>query len=268
MTYDAREKSEQSGAPVELYEFARNAVVWRYTSSEKNWTVEGNLYTSAAISRSAIGLNSERERNALTLTVPRNFPIAELFRVDPPDDVISLTVRRFHRSDSEIAVIWKGAVLNADWSGAPAKLKCEPMTVALERTGPSRLCQISCPHVLYGRGCTLNKADFKIDTTVTAIDGVVITLAALGAYTSYGGGFVEKIDGDGNFQRRFIESNDGLDLTLSRQFQDLAPTDSVTAYPGCDHSLAICDSDFDNVPNYGGMPYMSRKNPFGSDPIF
>lgn len=268
MTYAAQETSEQDGAPIELYEFRRNAKVWRFTSSEVDVTVEANLYTSATLRRSELEISNEKERNNITVTCARNFEIAELFRVSPKTDKISLTLRRYHRADAEIAVIWKGAVLNSKWVGASATLQCEPVTTSLERAGLQRLSQTNCPYVLYGRGCNLDKDDFKTDTTVTAIDGVVVSVAALGAYTSYGGGFIEKEDVDGNFERRFIESFTGLDLTLSSRFETLAVTDAVTVYPGCSHTMAVCDSDFDNILNYGGMPFMPLKNPFGSDPIF
>lgn len=273
MTYDAREQSEQDGEPVEIYEFRRNAKVWRYTSAEQDVTVDSEDYESASLQRSEISLSSERERDALTITCPRNFAIAELFRASPKTDVISVTVRRFHRGDSEVATIWKGEVLNAQWKRGKAELRCDPVTASVERVGLQRLCQRNCGWVLYseklasGAGCGVDKEDHKIDTTVTAIDGAVITLAALLA-KPYPGGFVEKEDADGNFELRFIESADGLDLTLTQPFEDLAPTDSVTAYPGCDHTMDTCNDEYDNLPNYGGMPHMTQKNPFGSDPLF
>lgn len=275
MTYDAREKSEQGGSPVELYEFARNSKVWRYTSAEEGVTVDEEVYEYANLRRSEISLSAERERDALTVTCPRNFQIADFFRASPKTDVISLTVRRFHRGDSEIAVIWKGEVQGSQWKrgSAMAELRCEPVTVSVERVGLQRLCQRNCGWVLYsqklasGAGCGVDKDDHKIDTTVSAIDGAVITLADL-LSRPYAGGFVEKEDADGNFERRFIESADGTAITLTQPFEDLAPTDSVTAYPGCDHTMQTCNDVYENLPNYGGMPYMAQKNPFGSDPLF
>src|SRR5690606_41566748 len=65
-------------------------------------------------------------KNDLTLSVPYNFPVALLFRVAPPSDVVNLIVREIHRSDSidnEAIVKWRGRVLNARWN--------EDMTVSL-----------------------------------------------------------------------------------------------------------------------------------------
>jgi uncharacterized phage protein (TIGR02218 family) len=267
MSYDASEQSVQDGAPVELYTFARNSFEWLYTSAEADVAVGSDVYTSAPLHRSAIETTSEQARNNLTLQCARDFAIAELFRVAPPTDVISVTVKRFHRDDGEVAVIWKGRVLNASWNGAQAELHCEPISTSLNRIGLQRLCQNSCPHVLYGPGCNVDKASFQTDTTVTAVDGVDLTVTALGAYP-YAGGFVEMTDGDGNLERRFIRSFSGLVLTLSRPFAAIAVTDAVSVYPGCDHTMATCDGTFSNILNYGGTPFIPRQNPFGGDPIF
>lgn len=267
MTYDASEQSVQAGAPVEIYEFARNAKVWRFTSAAEDLVVESENYSAELLRRSAIETTTEQARNALTIETRRNFEIADLFRISPPTDVISVTVRRYHRGDGELAVIWKGRVLNAEWSGAMATLRCEPVSVSLGRIGLQRLCQTSCPHVLYGPGCLVDETLHQINTTVDAISGSVITLAAL-LDRPYGGGWVQKVDADGNFERRFIRSFSGLALTLSRPFADLSVSDAVTAFPGCDHTMTTCDSTYDNILNYGGTPFIPRQNPFGGDPIF
>ena len=39
---------------------------------------------------------------------------------------------------------------------------------------------------------------------------------------------------------------------------------TVDVFAGCDHSLAICESKFANVINYGGFPFVPIKNPFNS----
>jgi hypothetical protein len=35
----------------------------------------------------------------------------------------------------------------------------------------------------------------------------------------------------------------------------------LTLYPGCDHLKATCLAKFDNLPNYGGFPYIPARNP-------
>jgi len=272
VSYAAEEISVQDGAPVELYTFAYGVNSYRYTSREASFTdttVSPNLvYASASIERSAIESSDEKARNTLKLSVPRNFAVAELFRVAPPSDAISVTVRRVHRGDTtSFATIWKGRVLGCAFQGARAELQCEPVTVSLARTGLRRLYGKSCPYALYGQGCGLNKADFDTATTVSAIDGLTLTVASIGAF-SYAGGFVEWVDDDGNTQRRFIESHVLTALKLTQAFSGLSVSDAVTIYPGCDHTLATCATVFSNNFNFGGFPFMPVKNPFRGDPVY
>lgn len=271
MTYAAEEISVQDGAPVELYEFGYGSTALYYTSSGQGYTdasvSPSQSYTSANIERSAISSTEEKARNSLTLTVPRTFAIAELFRVSPPSDTVNVTLRRVHRGDTaSVVVAWMGRVLSCQFNGAKATLQCEPISVSLRRSGLRRIYGRACPHVLYGTACGLNKSDFDHATTVSSISGLTLTVGSIGAY-SYAGGFVEWVNDAGNTERRFIESHVGTALTLMQAFAGIANTDAVTIYPGCDHTLAACDA-FGNVLNYGGWPWIPNKNPWAGDPVF
>lgn len=270
MTYDARERSVQDGAPVEVYEFARNAKLWRFTSAEADLTFEGDDYTSIPITRTAIESSNEQARNALSLTVPRNLEVAALFRISPPTDVIAITVRRFHRSEEgDVAVVWIGRVLNVSFEGAKATMSCEPVSVSVKRQGLRRLYQKQCPHALYGPlpGCGVDMEDHRHDTTVTSISDVTVQVGSL-LSKPYAGGFIQYEDVDGNFERRFIRSFTGTTLTINFPFQGLSPSDPVTVYPGCDHTMETCDTVYVNLPNYGGWPYTPHKNPFDGTPVY
>lgn len=270
MTYDARESSRESGAPVELYEFARGSVIERYTSADADVPIGADTYTAAALQRGHIEASAERARNAISISCPRDFPIAELFRVAPPTEIITLTLRRRHRDDSEIVVVWMGRVLNCEWQGAVARLNCEPVITSMRRIGLRRKYQRQCPHVLYMQGpgqCGVDKADHANATTVTAVSGLVLSVAAL-ATKPWPGGFVEWTTPGGEIERRFITARSGLDLTLSQAFQGIAASDSVVVYPGCDHTQATCSSVYANGENYGGFPFIPLKNPFDGTPVY
>lgn len=267
MTYNSQERSYQGGAPVELYLFARGLQVWRYTSTDSDITFDGNSWESAVIQRSNIETTPEQSRNALTITCPRDLPIADLFRVAPPSDVISLTVYRYHRGDGDSAVIWMGRVLNVQWQGAEARMSCEPVSLSFGRTGLRRLYQTACPHVLYGTACGVDKAGQAHEAEVTAISGAELTVDSL-LSKPYAGGFVELEAGSGNLERRFIRSFSGLVLTLAQPFQGIEVGDTVTVYPGCDHTMATCNDEYSNLANYGGMPFIPRKNPFDGTPVY
>lgn len=269
MTYDIRERSVQDGAPVELYEFARNAKIWRYTSSEQDIADSSETWVSVPITRTAVEVNTESARNAIKLTVPRNFEVADLFRISPPTDIIAVTVRRYHRGEEEdIAVIWIGRVLNVSFEGARAIMTCEPVSASLKRQGLRRLYQKQCPHPLYGPGCEVDKTAHDHLTTITGIDGVSVTVASL-LSKPYAGGFIEIEDADGNFERRFIRSFSGTTLVLNFPLgPGVGESDAVIVYPGCDHTMQTCNDVYANILNYGGMPFVPQKNPFDGTPIY
>lgn len=268
MTYAEHESSIADGAPVELYEFAWGAVEPQlYTSADGDYELDGDTYTAATLRRSQIEASAERARNAITITCARTFPIAELFRIAPPTEVIAVTIRRQHRGDADVAVIWQGRVLNCEWSGAQATLNCEPVSSSLKRNGLRRKYGRQCPHVLYGPGCGVDRATHSITTTVTSSSGLVLNVAALDD-KPYAGGFVSWTKPDGGVELRFIRSFTGLALTLTQPFYGIPDDAEVEVSPGCTHTRLMCDGTYDNLPNYGGFPFVPSKNPFSGNPIY
>lgn len=271
MTYDARERSRIDGRPVELYTYARGTSLQRFTSADRDQVVGGDTYAAHVIRRNNIEQGSEMNRSALKLTVPRDFPIAELYRVAPPTDVVAVTLRRFHAGDGELATLWTGRVVNVAWSddGAQATITHEPIYTSLRRTGLRRVYGRFCPHVLYGPACRVNPAAFVVPGTVTEVGPATVKAAAWAAYPAghFDGGFIEWAQA-GGIERRFIVAHNGDTLTLDRRALGLEVGAVAPAYPGCEHTLAVCRDKFDNVPNYGGQPFIPQKNPFSGDPVY
>lgn len=317
MTYESQEISEQSGAPIELYEFVLNStaagscsadssftsaggqgssqddtvttLTWRYTSAEVDITHGGYTWTSTPIARTKVEATVDQARNNLQLSVARTNAVAELYRINAPEEVVLINVSRYHRdSPSQTAIIWIGRVLNCSFQGARAILTCEPVSTSLKRPGLRRLYQAGCPHVLYEgtdctAGCKVNKLEHCIDTLVTAVDGVRVVVSEL-LHRPYAGGYMEWLNDDGVAEKRFIKtgppfdssslpgsgssSDPALTLILSRAFTALMPGSLVKVFPGCDHTMQMCDDVYHNIENFGGFPYIPRKNPFDGTPIF
>lgn len=267
MSYEGQEVSAQDGAPVELYLFRRGTQEWRYTSAEVDIQDTDQTWSSTPISRATIEITPERVRNGLSLAMPRDNPVADLFRISPPTDVVQVIVYRFHRQDVETIVLWMGRVLGVEWTGARATMQCEPVSTSAKRNGLRPVYQKNCRHVLFGDGCRLNRDDFKIETTVGAVAGRVITLAEL-LDLPYAGGYIEW-EHDGFVDRRFIREGDtdGA-LTLSIPFQGNPVGQPVKAYPGCAHDTITCDTVYGNLENFGGQPFISNRNPFDGQPVY
>lgn len=270
MSYNTPEISQQDGAPVELLTFTYGPVTYLYTTAEDDYAVGSDTYTASAITISAVEASNEAARNNLEIEVPRDNPIALLFRVSPPTQVIAVTYGRVHRTDDtdEVLTPFVGRVLNADWDGPRAKLVCEPISRSQSRNGNYRKYARTCPYALYGSACGVSLASFQSSTTVSSVSGLVLNVAAVNPAYSYRGGFVSWTDDDGVEQFRFITAQTTTALTLNIPFQGIAGTDTVVIAPGCDHSIATCSGDFGNGLNYGGFPKLPTKNPFDGTPIY
>ncbi len=268
MTYATIEASVQSGRPVELYEFISGATAYRYTSADGDVVYGGNTYTAVPIARGDVEATSETARLALEITCDRSLPVLDLFSTMPPDEIVAVTLRRLHVGDGEAITLWMGRILNVTWKSAAAEIHCESVYTSLKRTGLRRLYQMACPHVVYDAGCGLSRASFKATKTVSAVSGVTLSIASIGAADGYyAGGYLEWASG-GVTKRRAIRSQVGGSVVVSFPLPGMVGGASVDLYPGCDHTLATCASKFSNNLNYGGMPYFPEKNPFSGTPIY
>lgn len=270
MTYATIETSAQSGRPVELYDFSIGAAHYRYTSADGDVSYGGNTYTAAPISRNAVEATNETARLAMEIACDRSLGVLALFSNMPPEEIVAITVRRLHAGDGEAITLWIGRVLNVTWNPSSAAIHCESVYTSLKRAGLRRTYQKSCPHVLYGVGCTLNRASFVANKTVTTVTGTSLVIADMGAFADgyFAGGYLEWERTTGVFDRRAIRSQVGGTVVISFQIPGLVATEGIQLYPGCDHTLATCTSKFSNQLNYGGMPYFPEKNPFSGTPIY
>ena len=63
-------------------------------------------------------------------------------------------------------------------------------------------------------------------------------------------------------------SDDGIRQSGHVAGDGLRVGQDVVAYPGCARTIAICQSKFNNAPNFGGVPGLPGKSPFDGTPIF
>lgn len=271
MTYDSRERSADQARPVELYEFRRDALAWRYTTADRDYVYALQTFKRAAIRRSNIEQGSELNRSNMRLTMAPDIEILEQYRAGPTTDPVTLTLRQLHEGDGEAAVIWTGRIVSvAPWRNGQAEMVLEPVYTSLRRNGLRRTYQRQCPHVLYGGACGVNPAAFRVTGVAVDVTGTVVQVAEAGTFAAgyFDGGWLEWEVAPSIFERRLIIAHSGTALTLSTQPIGLVIGTAARFYPGCDHTVAACDGKFSNAANYGGMPYIPQKNPYGSDPLY
>lgn len=271
MTFSARELSAESGAPIELYEFRYGPVRLYYTSSELDVVYLSRTWTGLPIARTEIEETSEMSRQAVTLTVPALSEIANLFRVAPPSDVVEVLIRGVHITDEtdELASIWVGRVLNCKYDGARAELSCESIRSSLRRQGLRRPYQRSCPHVLYGLRCGVNRTAHRLEDQVSFVAGAELVVPDVAIQPSgyYAGGEVEWERGPGRYERRMIRIHVDDTLVLTHPIPGLSGGATLAIFPGCAHEPGDCADKFGNMPNYGGWP-IPQRNPFGTSGAF
>lgn len=270
MTYNDRERSAEAGRPIEIYRFNRDYQAWRYTSADREITVDSQIYQPRAISRSGIEDAEDMQRNNLTITAPRDLEVADLFRIAPPTMTVLCTISEFHENDSDVVVIWTGRIVDVDFRGLNAVITLEPVYTAMRRNGLRRNYQRQCPHALYGGGCRVNREAFRVDGVAEAITAATVQVTAASGQPDgyFAGGFIEYEVATGIYERRFILDHTGALLKLSNRPVGLENSQNVRVYPGCDHTIDTCASKFNNAVNYGGMPYFTQKNPFSGDPVY
>lgn len=260
MTYAAQETGIATGAPAELYKFSGFNQTWYYTSADEEINYLGNTYLPGVMKRSENAIEGQDGESNIDLTTARDNEVAMLYRVIVPARTITLTIYRLHRSEvtPEVIVYWQGRIRSVTWKNSEAIINCS-LQGTFKRQGPNMLYQKVCPHILYSPRCGVSKEGFKVTGQITAINGSVITTDVAGSQADgyWLAGYAET-----GGEVRAIIAHSGAVVTLMVPLAEASVGDTLTLYAGCNHSKTDCATKFNNVLNFGGMPYMPIKNPF------
>src|ERR1041384_319859 len=176
MAFDDYEMSVESSNAAELYEFSYQGGTLRYTSADHPITFDSHIYPPVAIQHTPVKEVADIAKASLTITAPPDFPVAELFRVAPPDDVVGLVVRRLQIDDGTAEAFWLGRVLSSRWPPDQCELRCESIYTSMRMPGLRRIYSKNCPHVLYGLKCAVVEASFQQSITVSGVSGRTIKI--------------------------------------------------------------------------------------------
>ncbi|HHK4725441.1 TPA: phage BR0599 family protein [Pseudomonas aeruginosa] len=275
MSIGENELSVQDARPIELFEVSYTGNYWYYNTSSKDIVLDGRRYIAAPCSHEDIIPTVDAEKTGNTAVFPADAGFGEVFRVQPPSEVVSMSIRmQNYLVPSELVTIWKGRIINVAWNGeGMLEAVVENVFSSLQRPGLRRRFSITCPYALYSASCGVNRDDFRDDTPVLAMAGLGLVLqAAIGKPDDYyAGGYVTWENNiHGNQEKRMVRQSVGATGTLILASPPIALSGGqvVSAYAGCDHLIATCDSKFDNSDNCGATPYIPKKNPFGGSTIY
>lgn len=266
--FDFFTRSRFQGRPVELYMFSYGDSMALYTDAEYPVTVPGVpplTYEPIPISRGTSVNQGTLDRSTLEITMPRDSAIPELFRVQPPRTVVTVTIYQGEAEDpdAQFLPLWNGRVLACSFVNVEGKLSCEPISTSMTRIGLRRNFQYMCPHMLYGPNCRADILAATNEVYVASVSGKVVTLAMpLADPSHYIGGMLRWPGPDGSPVQKAIHAASSTTLTLSAAPLGLGTT--ADAVKGCPHTLAGCRAVHSNANNFGGHPWIPLKNPISN----
>ncbi|RLP22271.1 phage BR0599 family protein [Mesorhizobium sp. YM1C-6-2] len=267
MSYDTPEGSVSDAQPYFLYLFDNGIKPVRLTSDATRLqrTIGGTPYwfEKSPVRHGNLEQTGSIEKSSVEFT----FPLSDKFArslLPAASEITTVTVWRGHHTDltDTLRVVWKGRVVGAMSAAQSIEVVSESIFTSLRRPGCRARYQRTCRHALYHQGCNLDKADFAVAATVTAIDGLALTIPVADDQPDgeYKAGMIEYAGAFG-----FFSAHVGQVCTLLNPLPGLNDATlpvSVTIYPGCDLSVPRCNDRFDNIENNGSFPFMPDENPF------
>jgi len=155
------------------------------------------------------------------------------------------------------AIMFKGRVSSIDQIGrTTAQVTVAADTVFLSIDMPRRLWSPQCTHVLYDSGCALARGTYSASGTVGA--GASNTWVPWSSASSaYAQGTITFTSGANAGAVRTIKDASASGLRLAYPLLNVpAAGDAFTAAQGCDHTMATCQSRFNNLANFRGYPFV------------
>lgn len=279
MSFESIEESRAKGRPVYLM-FVRYGpnpeAFYAYTTCDQSIEFDGVAYQPIPLDIPDRDISGDLDKTSLEVTVSRNAPVAELFRVTPPSYVVGLIIRQGHYGGDEFPVVWVGRILGSAREGSQVKLICEPSSTALRTPALRRNYMYSCPHVLYGPQCRASLTAATVTLAVESLTGSTVTLPdgwePLDRALKYRGGMVRWVGAAGDVVRSIIGLEAGRVLRLNGATNELNVGDSIRVSLGCNHNFVMsggspqsdCQELHNNIHNYGGQPFIPTNNPVGT----
>jgi len=259
MTYTTTELSESDGRPFFLYKFVRGTEITTLTSYNGLITYLSEDYLPSPIAHRGIVQTGQVERANLEIVFPKSDSFARSQFSPDYNQVTYLTIFRGHHDDpTDVQVMWKGRITSFKVGGSTINLTCENIQSTVRRNGLREVYQRGCRHSLYGSGCGLDLEDWYTNFTATTVLGNTVTLSSTPATNGYYTGGIIKF---GNTLGLVLLHN-GNTLTLLHTIPVLINGSAIQLAPGCDLKRVTCEAKFNNVLNFGGMPFIPSRNPF------
>ncbi len=154
-------------------------------------------------------------------------------------------------------ILFKGRIGAIDSIGrTSAQITVNSDLVLLDMQMPKNVYSPFCQHVLYDSGCTMVKTAHQ-STGVVGAGSTNAILNWASAAQNFAQGTLLFTSGANNGLSVNIKSVvTSVSMTYSYPLLIVpAPGDTFTAFWGCDHTQATCNTKFSNMINFRGFPY-------------
>lgn len=156
--------------------------------------------------------------------------------------------------------VFYGRVAEIDYGRSAVTLNINDPRELLNVDMPRNVYGSGCGYALFESACTLNKASFGVPLTVTGVPAInTIQTNSTRADGYFSLGSVLFTSGANSGLQMMVRAS----FLASGEMDFMAPLpfvinvgDTMTAYPGCDKQYATCAQTFNNLPNFGGFPFI------------
>lgn len=159
-------------------------------------------------------------------------------------------------------ILFQGEVAQVETTSTSVALTIKSDMEKLSRQMPRNLFMPACVHVLFDAGCALTRASFLETGEVVA--GLTPTALLFRTDLTEANGYFDQgaieftsgaLNGVARPVKAYLNANGLTQLAVSLP---QAPTvgDTFEIIPGCDKSMATCDTKFTNLEHYRGFPFV------------
>ena len=247
--------------PVELYKIWANTTYWYYTNGDVPVTYSGVEYVPTAIARDSTSYDSTMDVTNINIkfAVVTN-PVIQ-FVAQNPVTTVWIEISRLFRDQTplEKGVVFIGQIKNVSFKGTYGEAACVGFEHFLRSIIPLWRYSTTCNHTIFDSNCKKVKASYKVVATVMIDETQTIVTSATFA-TKPDGYFQYGLMEFGNEYRTMV-SHVGNTITLNYRMVNLADSNVVDVYPGCDGLVTTCRDKYDNILNFLGFPFIPEINP-------
>ena len=257
------EKSRDKGKPRYFYHFFRGTEDWYYTDFRIPQSYNGDAYLPLEIIHGEIERGSDDNPGAVEVTLPKDSAVGVVLQEGSAPTPISLRISMMQALDAaDPAIIFNGELRGADITEATCVVQAVPLQSRINVIMPrGRWQRKQCVWNTYDPDtCGVSKTGFSFNGTVSAIDGLTITVTGAAAFNAATDFFALGVMSFGEY-KGMIEKQDGDNLLLQHAIPGLIVGSSVNLLAGDDRTKETCLIKFNNISRHMGFSQIPTTNP-------